>query len=69
MHIDVKNRIWNDSQDLIKPGKKETNKFLINKNNFIDLMIYVTRYVNYKPIKIPSLCFHELMGKIKEHKG
>ena len=68
MHIDVKNRICNHSHDLIKPGKKETNKFLINKNNFIDLMIYVI-YVNYKPIKILSLCCHELMGKIKEHKG
>ena len=32
-------------------------------------MIYFTRYVHSKSIKILSLCYHELMGKFKEHEG
>ena len=32
-------------------------------------MIYFTRYVHRKLIKVLSLHYHELMGKIKEHEG
>ena len=32
-------------------------------------MIYFTRYVNYKSIKMLSLYFHKLMETIEEHEG
>ena len=32
-------------------------------------MIYVTRHVYSKSIKMLSLHYHELMGNIKEHEG
>ena len=33
----------------------------------IDLVIYSTRYVYSKSIKMLNLYYHELMGKIEEH--
>ena len=32
-------------------------------------MIYVTRHVYSRSIKMLSLYYHELMGNIKEHEG
>ena len=43
------------------------SNILIDKKNYKDLTIYFTRYVNSKSIKMLSLHYHELMGKIKEH--
>ena len=34
-----------------------------------DLVIYFTRYVHNKSIKILRLHYDELIGKIKEHEG
>ena len=41
----------------------------MDEKNFKDLVIYFTRYVNCRLIKIMSLQFQELMVKIEEHKG
>ena len=35
--------------------------------NYKDLVIYFTRYVHGKSIKMLSLYYHELMGKVKEY--
>ena len=43
--------------------------FLINEKNYNDMVIYFTRYVHSKSIKVLSLLYHELMGKIEEHEG
>ena len=44
--------------------------FLINEKSYNDLVIYFTRYVHSKSIKVLSLLYHELMGgKIEEHEG
>ena len=65
-YINIKNQVHNHSDDLIKPEKIETKNILIDKN-FKDVAIYFTRYVKYLPIKILSLYFHKLMGKIEQH--
>ena len=39
------------------------------RKKYKDLAIYFTRYIHSKSIKMLSLHYHELMGKIKEHKG
>ena len=41
----------------------------MHKKNYKDLVIYYTRYDNSKSIKMMSLSYHELVGKIKEHEG
>ena len=46
--------------------KIKTKNILINEKNHKDLRIYFTRYVHRKSIKMLSLYYHELMGKIKE---
>ena len=43
--------------------------FLINEKNYNDMVIYFTRYVHSKSIKVLSLLYHELMGKIEEYEG
>ena len=57
MHISIKNRVHNHSNDLIKPEKVEIKNILLNQKNFKDLMIYFTGHVNCKSIKMLSLCF------------
>ena len=52
-----------------KAKKLETKNILINEKNYKDLSIYFTRYVHMNAIKMLSLHYHELMGKIKEHEG
>ena len=47
----------------------ETKNILVDEKNYNDLVIYFTRYVRIKSIKMISLCYRELMGKIKEHEG
>ena len=42
---------------------------LIDEKNYKDLTIYFTRYVHKRSIKMLSLHYHELMGKIEEHEG
>ena len=48
-------------------AKKETKNILIEEKKCKDLVIYFTRYIQSKPIKITTLCYHELMRKVKEH--
>ena len=55
--------------NLIESEKLETENVLIDEKNFKDLMIYFTRYVNCKSIKMFSLHFYKLMEKIEENEG
>ena len=52
MHINIKNRFHNHSDDLIRPEQTETKNIFIDEKNFKDFVIYFTRYVNCKSIKI-----------------
>ena len=62
--------VYNNYFDnLVKAKKLETKNILIDKKNYEDLMIYFTRYVHKKSIKILSLHYHELMENIEEHEG
>ena len=47
----------------------ETKNSLIDEKNYKDLVIYHTRDVHWKSIKMLSMHYHELLGKIEEHKG
>ena len=55
------------SWHLVEAKNLEIKNILINKKNYKDLTIHFTRYVHSKSIKILSLHYHELMGKIEEH--
>ena len=66
--INIKNRVYSYHFDnLVKAKKLDTKNIFIDKKNYKDLMIYFTRYVHRKLIKMLSLHYHELMGKSKEH--
>ena len=39
MHINIKNRIYNSSNNMIESEKLEPENILINKKNYIDLAI------------------------------
>ena len=69
MHINIKNRAHNHSEDLMKPNKIETKNILIDEKKFKDLIIYFTRYINLRSMKMLSRYFCKLIGKIKEHEG
>ena len=65
--ISVKNQVFNYYFDnLIKAKKLKTKAILIDEKNYKDLKIYFTRYVHSKFIKMLSLYYHELIGKIIE---
>ena len=55
------------SWHLVEAKNLEIKNILINKKNYKDLTIHFTRYVHSKSIKILSLHYQELMGKIEEH--
>ena len=66
MHIkrinNTKNRVYDYYFDnLIKAKKLETKKILIDEKNLKDLVIYFTRYVHSKSIKMFSLHYLELL--------
>ena len=65
--INIKNRVYNYYFDnFIKAKLLETKDILINEINYKDSMVYFTRYVFKKSIKMLSLHHHELMGKTEE---
>ena len=67
--INIRNRVHNYYFNcLIKARKLETKKNLIDEKNYIDLVIYFTRYDREKSIRMLSLYYHELMRKTEEHK-
>ena len=47
----------------------ETKNISFDEKNFKHLVICFTRYVNRKSIKMLSLYFYKLMGKIEENDG
>ena len=68
--INTKNRVCNCYfGSLIKAKMLETKNSLIDEKNYKDLVIYHTRDVHWKSIKMLSMHYHELLGKIEEHKG
>ena len=68
--INIKNRVNNYYFDkLVKAKKLEIKIILIDKKNYQDLVTYFTRYVHSKAIKMLSLYYYRLMGKIEEHEG
>ena len=68
--INIKNQVCNYYFDnLVKAKKFETKNVSIDEKNHKDLTIYIIRYIHSKSIKMLSLHYHELMGKIKEDEG
>ena len=45
--------------------KKETKSSLTDEKKIKDLVVYFTIYVNWKWMKMLTLYYHELMGKLK----
>ena len=39
------------------------------RKNYKDLVIYFTRYIHIKSIKMLNPHYHDLVGKLEEHKG
>ena len=64
--INIKKRVYNYYFDkLVKEKKLETKNMLIDEKNYKDLVIYFTKYVCRKSIKMLSLHYYEFMGKIE----
>ena len=53
--------------NLIRANKIETENILIDVKNYKDLVAYFTRYVHQKLIKMLSLYYYDLIGKIEKH--
>ena len=67
MRARLLNRVYNYYFDnLVKAKKLETKNILIDEKNYSDLVIYFTVYVHSKSMKMLSLYYHELTGKVKE---
>ena len=67
MHIkefNIKNRVYDYFDNLIKPKKIETNNILIDKKNYRDLVIYFTRCDGGKIIRILSMYYNKLSRTI-----
>ena len=63
--INITNGICNYHFDnLVKAKKLKTKNILIDKKNNKDLTIYFSVYVHSKSIKMLSLHYHELIGKM-----
>ena len=67
--INIKNRVFNDFDNLVKPKKLKTKTVLIDKKNYEDLVIYFTRYDDGKSVGILSPYYIKLMGTMEEHEG
>ena len=68
--INIKNRFYNYYFDnLIKAKKLGTKNIKIDEKMYKNLVIYFTRYVHSKSIKIFTLYSHELIGKSERHEG
>ena len=61
IHVNIKNQIHNHPDNLFKPEKKRKK----DEKKIKDMVVYFTRYVNWKWMKMLSLYYHELMGKLK----
>ena len=60
--INIKSRVY-------RVKKLETKNILIVEKKYQDLKIYSTRYIQRKSIKMLSLNYYELIGKVEGHKG
>ena len=68
--IDIKNRVYNYYFDYLNKAEKiETKYILIDKKNYEDFFICFTRCDRRKPIRMLSLHYRKLMGKIEENKS
>ena len=67
VRVRILNRVYNYYfHNLVKAKKRETKSILIDEKNYTNLVIYFTIYVHSKSIKMLSLYYHELTGKVKE---
>ena len=63
--VNIKSRVYNYYFDnLVKVKKLETTNILIDDKNYKDLLIYFSRYVYSKSIKMSTLYYYELMRKV-----
>ena len=63
--VNIKSRVYNYYFDnLVKVKKLETTNILIDDKNYKDLLIYFSRYVHSKSIKMSTLYYYELMRKV-----
>ena len=67
--INIKNRVYNCFDNIIKPKKLATKNILIDKKNYKDLVIYFTRCDGDKSVRILCLNYNKLMEAIEEHEG
>ena len=66
--INIKNRVCIYYFDyLIKAKKLETKIILMDEKSYKDLVIFFTRYDCEKSIRMLSLYYQELIGKIEEY--
>ena len=65
--INLKDSVYNYYfGNSIWPKKLKTKNILMDEKNYENLVIYFTRYVGSKSVKMLSLHYHELMRKIEE---
>ena len=68
--IDIKYRVYNYYfHHLIKANKLHTKNILVDEKHYKDLVVYFTRHFHSKLIKMLSLHYYELIGKIEEYAG
>ena len=52
-----------------QPKKFETRNIFIDKKNYRDLVIYLTRYYSDKSVTVLNRYYDELREKIEEYEG
>ena len=68
--INIKHQVWNCCfNNSIEAKNIKTKNNLIDEKSYKDLVIYFTRYLHNKSIKILRFHYHELIGKTDEHEG
>ena len=66
--INIENRVYNYFDNLIKAKKKiETKNIFIDERNYKNFVIYFTKHIHKKSIKMLSLHDHESIGKTEEN--
>ena len=67
--INIKIRVFDYFDNLIKAKKLETKSALIDRKNYMDLVIYFTIYDGGNSIWVLLLYYNKLMGPTEEHEG
>ena len=67
--INIKIRVFDYFDNLIKVKKLETKSVLSDRKNYKDLVIYFTIYDGGNSIWVLFLYYNKLMGPTEEHEG